>query len=191
MKITPPQRHISVNQDRQIIWPLAQSWVHSHRVLIWCIAAPYYRYMSCDTSDLAGEAKLAVYQVISVLIDQNKDLTLTSKYFRIVFRTRCIQMAAGVALANEQEAAMAIQKEQSPDLNGSSDPDDSVIAEALSALTDRQRLVSRWILSQPKPVSFYTIANHFGIHIQSVRRILSNAIRRIEGYGNQRICEDL
>ncbi|MCG2747322.1 MAG: hypothetical protein L6365_07305 [Desulfobulbaceae bacterium] len=140
---------------------------------------------------MAGEAKLAVYQVISVLIDQNKDLTLTSKYFRIVFRTRCIQMAAGVALANEQEAAMAIQKEQSPDLNGSSDPDDSVIAEALSALTDRQRLVSRWILSQPKPVSFYTIANHFGIHIQSVRRILSNAIRRIEGYGNQRICEDL
>jgi len=147
--------------------------------------------MSCDTSDLAGEAKLAVYQVISVLIEQNKDLSLTSKYFRIVFRTRCIQMAAGVALANEQEAAMAIQKEQSPDLNGSSDLDDSVIAEALSALTDRQRLVSRWILSQPKPVSFYTIANHFGIHIQSVRRILSNAIRRIEGYGNQRICEDL
>ncbi|MCJ7600398.1 MAG: hypothetical protein MUO63_02725 [Desulfobulbaceae bacterium] len=140
---------------------------------------------------MAGEAKLAVYQVILVLIDQNKDLSLTSKYFRIVFRTRCIQMAAGVALANEQQATMAIQKEQSPDLNGSSDLDDSVIAEALSALTDRQRLVSLWILSQPKPVSFYTIANHFGIHIQSVRRILSNAIRRIEGYGNQRICEDL
>nr|WP_255580821.1 sigma-70 family RNA polymerase sigma factor [Desulfopila sp. IMCC35006] len=163
----------------------------SNRVLIWCIAAPYYRFMSCDSSDLAGEANLAVYQAISVLIDQNKDLSLTSKYFRIVFRTRCIQMAAGVALANEQQATVAIQKEQSPELNESSELDDAVIVEALSALTDRQRLVSLWILSQPKPVSFYTIANHFGIHIQSVRRILSNAIRRIEGYGNQRICEDL
>ena len=181
----------SVNPNKQNIWPLAQSWVSSNRVLIWCIAAPYYRYMSCDSRDLAGEAQLAVYQVISVLIDQNKDLSLTSKYFRIVFRTRCIQMAAGVALANEQQATVAIQKEQSPDLNESSELDDAVIAEALSALTGRQRLVSLWILSQPKPVSFYTIANHFGIHIQSVRRILSNAIKRIEGYGNQRICEDL
>jgi DNA-directed RNA polymerase sigma subunit (sigma70/sigma32) len=100
-------------------------------------------------------------------------------------------MAAGVALAKEQLATVAIQKEQCPDLNKSSELDDAVIYEALSALTGRQRLVSLWILSQPKPVSFNTIANHFGIHIQSVRRILSNAIRRIEGYGNQRICEDL
>jgi hypothetical protein len=147
--------------------------------------------MSCDSYDLAGEAQLAVYQVISVLIDQNKDLSFTGKYFRIVFRTRCIQMAAGVALANEQQATVAIQKEQSPDLDEPSDLDESVITEALSALTDRQRLVSQWILSQPKPVSFYTIANHFGIHIQSVRRILSYSIRRIEGYGHQRICENL
>ena len=178
----------SVNPNKQNIWPLAQSWVSANRVLIWYIAAPYYRYMSCDSRDLAGEAKLAVYQVISALIDQNKDLSLTSKYFRTVFRTRCIQMAAGVALVNEQQATVAIQNEQSPDLNESSDLDDSVIAQALSALTGRQRLVSLWILSQPKPVSFYTIANHFGIHIQSVRRILSNTIRRIEGYENQRIC---
>ena len=147
--------------------------------------------MSCDSRDLAGEAQIAVYKVIAVLIDQNKDLSLTSKYFRIVFRTRCIQMAAGVALAIEQQAAVAIQNVQSPDRNESSDLDDAVIAVTLSALTSRQRLVSLWILSQPRPVSFYNIANHFGIHIQSVRRILSNAIRRIEGYGNQRICEDL
>jgi len=180
-----------VSADKQNIWPLAQSWAHSNRVLIWCIAAPYYRYMSCDSSDLAGEAQLAVYQVITVLIDQNKDLSLTSKYFRIVFRTKCIQMAAGVALANEQHATEAIQKEQSPDLNEPSDLDDSVIAEAFFALTDRQRLVSQWILSQPKPVSFYTIANHFGIRHQSVRRLLSNIIRRIEVYGNQRVCENL
>lgn len=182
---------ISMNPDKQNIWPLAQSWVHSNRVLIWCIAAPYYRYMSCDSSDLAGEAKLAVYQVISVLIDQNKDLSLTSKYFRIVFRTRCVQMAAGVSLANEQLATVAIQKEQSPELNKFSDLDESVIAEALSALTNRQRLVSQWILSQPEPVSFYTIANHFGIHIQTVRDILSNTIKRIETYGHQRICKEL
>lgn len=147
--------------------------------------------MSCDSRDLAGEAQLAVYRVISVLIDQNKDLSLTSRYFRIVFRTRCIQLAAGVALANEPPASIAFQKEQFPDLNESSELDETVVSEALSALTGRQRLVSLWILSQPKPVSFNMIANHFGIHIQSVRRILSNAIRRIEAYGNQRICEDL
>ena len=181
----------SVNLNNQNIWPLAQSWVSSNRVLIWCIAAPYYRYMSCDSRDLAGEAQIAVYQVIAVLIDQNKDLSLTSRYFRTVFRTRCIQMAAGVALAKEQPATVAIQKEQCPDLNESSQLDDAVISVALSALTGRQRLVSLWILSQPRPVSFNTIANHFGIHIQSVRRILSNAVKRIEGYGNQRICEDL
>jgi len=181
----------SVNSNNQNIWPLAQSWVSSNRVLIWCIAAPYYRFMSCDSRDLTGEAQLAVYQVISVLIDQNKDLSLTSRYFRTVFRTRCIQMAAGVALAKEQPVTVAIQKEQCPDLNESSQLDDAVISVALSALTGRQRLVSLWILSQPRPVSFNTIANHFGIHIQSVRRILSNAVKRIEGYGNQRICEDL
>lgn len=180
-----------MSTDNQNIWPLAQSWVSSNRVLVWCIAAPYYRYMSCDSRDLAGEAQLAVYQVISVLIDQNKDLSLTSQYFRIVFRTRCIQLAAGVALANEQQASMAIQNEQSPDRNESFALDDAVIAVTMSALTSRQRLVSLWILSQPRPVSFNTIANHFGIHIQSARRILSNAIKRIEGYGNQRICEDL
>jgi hypothetical protein len=147
--------------------------------------------MSCDSRDLTGEAQLVVYQVISLLIYQNKDLSLTSRYFRTVFRTRCIQLAAGVALAKEQPATVAIQKEQCPDLNESSQLDDAVISVALSALTGRQRLVSLWILSQPRPVSFNTIANHFGIHIQSVRRILSNAVKRIEGYGNQRICEDL
>jgi DNA-directed RNA polymerase specialized sigma24 family protein len=180
-----------VTADKKIIWPLAQSWVRSNRVLIWCIAAPYYRYMSCDSYDLAGEAQLVAYQVISVLIDQNKDLSFTSKYFRIVFRTRCIQMAAGVALANEPMATMSMQKEQSPYLDKPSELDESVIAEALSALTDRQRLVSRWILSQSKPVSFSTIADHFGIHVQSVRRILSYTIKRIEAYGHQRICENL
>jgi DNA-directed RNA polymerase sigma subunit (sigma70/sigma32) len=100
-------------------------------------------------------------------------------------------MAAGVALAKERSTTVAIQKEQCPDLNESSELDDAVISVALSALTNRQRLVSLWILSQPRPVSFNAIANHFGIHIQSVRRILSNAVKRIEGYGNQRICEDL
>jgi hypothetical protein len=147
--------------------------------------------MPCDSYDLAGEAMLSAFQVISVLTDQNKDLSLTSKYFRIVFRTRCIQMAAGVAIANEQQVTVAIPKKQSQDLNEHFDLDESVITEALSALTDRQRLISLWILSQPTPVSFHTIANHFGIHIQSVRRILSNTIRRIEVYGHQRICEDL
>ena len=78
------------------------------------LAAPYYRYMSSDSPDLAGEAQLAVYQVSSVLIDQNKDLSLASRYFRIVFRTRCIQLAAGVALANGPAANVAVKKNNLP-----------------------------------------------------------------------------
>jgi hypothetical protein len=121
------------------------------------LAAPYYRYMSCDSPDLAEEAQLAVYQVSSVLIDPNKDLSLTSRYFRIVFRTRCIQLAAGVALANGPAANVAVKKNNPPSLLQSSELDDAVISEALFTLTGRQRLVSLWIPSQPRPVNFNMI----------------------------------
>jgi hypothetical protein len=175
-----------VNTDKKVIWQLAQSWVHSNRVLIWCIAAPYYRHMSCDSNDLVGEAQLAVYQVISVLIEQDKDLLQTSRYFRVVYRTRCIKMAAGVAVVDKpHQDVLTMEKKQNIYL------DETVIQEALLALTNRQRQISQWIFEQPKPVSFNTIADHFGIHVQSVRRILSHAIKRIEGYGHQRICENL
>lgn len=166
--------------DNKIIWQLAQSWVRSNRVLIWCIAAPYYRYMSCDSNDLSGEAQLVAYQVISRLI-RNKDLTSTSRYFRVVFRTRCLQMAAGVAISNEIQPNVMMEKKQFVDL------DETLIQEALLALTQRQRQIAQWILAQPEPVSFTTIAKHFGIHHQTVRELLSNSIKRIERYGHQRI----
>lgn len=181
---------MSLTSDRDILWSLAQSWVRSNRVLIWSIVAPYYRHMSCDSVDVTAEAQITAYQVISILINQNKDLSLTGRYFRIVFRTRCIQLAAGVQTSALDEQIIQKAPDQS-DQKKNTDLDESVITEALSALTDRQRQLSLWVLSQPNPVSFKTIATHFGIHTQTVRDILTNTISRLEKYGHRRLRGDL
>lgn len=159
-----------------IIWQQAQSWAHANKTLIWCIAAPYYRYMPCDFIDLAGEAQVVVFQVISSLTDQNEDMSKIAPYFRVVYRTRCIQLAAGVPNVADLIPAevVAMEQEQSIDL------DESIIKQALLILTHRQRQVSMWILEQPYPVSIATIARHFGIQGRTIREILSNSIKRIE-----------
>ncbi|MFH2124521.1 MAG: HTH domain-containing protein [Pseudomonadota bacterium] len=90
-------------------------------------------------------------------------------------------MAAGVAISNEIQPNVMMEKKQFVDL------DETLIQEALLALTQRQRQIAQWILAQPEPVSFTTIAKHFGIHHQTVRELLSNSIKRIERYGHQRI----
>lgn len=129
-----------MSADKKIIWQLAQSWVRSNRVLIWCIAAPYYRYMSCDSNDLTGETQFVAYQVISHLI-KNKDLKSSSRYFRVVFRTRCLQMAAGVAINNEIQPHAIMDKKQFIDL------DEAIIQKSLVALAQRQRQIAQWILA--------------------------------------------
>lgn len=179
-----------MNADKKKVWSLAQSWVHSNRVLIWSIVAPYYRHMSCDSFDVTAEAQITAYQVISILIDQNKDLSLTGRYFRIVFRTRCIRMAAGVETSALDDQIIQKAPGQT-DLKKNTDLDESVITEALSALTDRQRQLSLWVLSQPNPVSLKMIAIHFGIHTQTVRDILTNTVSRLEKYGHRRLRGDL
>jgi len=167
-----------MNTDKKEIWPMAQSWVHSHKVLIWCIAAPYYRHMSCDSYDLAGEALTVAYQVFSTLIQRNQDVSLITRYFRVVYRSRCIQMAAGVFIAASTSEipteVVAMEKQQKAAI------DESAISEALFVLTDRQRQISQWILEQQQPVSIATIARHFGIQGRTIREILSNSIKRIE-----------
>lgn len=157
------------------IWQMAQSWVAGHIPVIWCIASPYYRYMSCDTGDFVGEAQIVVYQIISALIEQNKDLSLIDRYFRVAYRTKCIKMASNIHLVADMPIeVMAMEKEQAVDL------DESIIAEALAPLTNRQRQVSHWILKQPRPVSLADIAKQFGIHQQNAGRLLSASIIRIK-----------
>jgi len=141
--------------------------------------------MSCDSYDLAGEAQAVAFQVISSLMNHHQDLSLITRYFRVVYRARCIQMAAGVFIADSTSdipaEVVAMEKQQSAVL------DESVITQALFVLTNRQRQVSQWILEQQQPVSIQTIAKHFGVHRQNIERILSLSIKKIENYKNQKL----
>jgi DNA-directed RNA polymerase specialized sigma24 family protein len=166
---------------KTIIWQQSQAWVCANKTLIWCIAAPYYRHMPCDFTDLAGEAQVVAFQVISSLTDQGKDMTKIAPYFRVVYRSRCIQLAAGVPNVADLVPAevVAMEQEQSSDL------EESIIKQALLTLTHRQRQISQWILEQPHPVSITAIAKHFGVHRQNIDRILSSSIHRIKNTRNQ------
>jgi DNA-binding CsgD family transcriptional regulator len=166
--------------EKNEIWQQAQSWVSSNKPLIWGVASPHYRYMSCDSGDLFGEAQLVFYKVFSTLLAQNKDLSLTPGYFKVVFRTRCIQMATGVHGTVLNFGQDIPSKEKQPFV----EVDNSAVVGALLALTHRQRQVSMWILEQPHPVSVATIAKHFGIHGRTIREIISNSIKRIENSSN-------
>ena len=170
------------------LWYLAQVWVKSNRVLIRCIAGPYFRYMSCEMHDLEGEALLAAHQVLVLLCRKQKSLSHMNRYYRVVFRTRCISLATGLQATEyeiEQVPAVDVQSDQQEEL------DETVISEALEVLTKRQRQISEWILSQPTPVSTTTVGKRFGIRSRTVRTILNNAIKRIEHYGYQPVCEDI
>ena len=159
-----------------VIWQIAQSWVKSNNALVWCVTAPYYRKMFCNYNDLISEAQIIAYQVIFSLINQNQELSSINRYFRVVFRARCIELAAGVSAVPIDiiPEVAAMEKEQAVDL------DESIIAEALAPLTNRQRQISHWILKQPRPVSLADIAKQFGIHQQNAGRLLSASIHRIK-----------
>lgn len=183
----PPSagQKMNVMKDTEL-WHLAQAWVKSNRVLIWCIAGPYYRYMSCEVHDLESEALLTAHQVLTLLSKKRKNLSHMNRYYRVVFRTRCIRLTTGLLITGyeiDQIPATDEKSDQQEEL------DESVIREALQVLTNRQRQISEWILSQPTPVSTTTVGNRFGIGSRTVRAILSNAIRRIEHYGYQPVHE--
>ena len=168
--------------ESNIVWQLAQSWVKSHKTLVWCVASPFYQNLSCDYNDLISEAQIIVYRIISSLQNQNENLLKIAPYFRTVYRIRCIQMAACMPhfIADIPIEVIAMEKEQAGDL------DESIIAEALAPLTNRQRQISYWILEQPRPVSLADIAKQFGIHQQNAGRLLSASIHRIK---NQMLLE--
>ncbi|HFC00418.1 MAG TPA: sigma-70 family RNA polymerase sigma factor [Phaeodactylibacter sp.] len=169
------------------LWFLAQAWVKSNHVLIWCIAAPYYKYMTCDFQDLEHEAMLTAYQVMSGLLRKNKKLLLMSRYYRVVFRTRCIKLTTGMIVANcdIEQLSVPDQAQKQQEL------DEEVIQDALQVLTNRQRQISQWILSQPKPVSTSMVAKKYGVQRRTIQAVLSNAIDRIKKYGHQPIRETI
>jgi DNA-directed RNA polymerase specialized sigma24 family protein len=176
------------NMSQTELWYLAQVWVKSNRVLIWCIAGPYFRYMSCEVHDLESEALLTAHQVLTLLCRKSKSLSHMNRYYRVVFRTRCISLTTGLQVKEyEIEDAPAVDEQSTQQ----EELDETVINESLQVLTNRQRQISEWILAQPTPVSTATVGKKFGIGSRTVRVILNNAIRRIEHYGYQPICESV
>ena len=141
--------------------------------------------MGCSPQDLEGEALLVAHQVLSSLVLKNKDLSNMGRYFRVVFRSRCIQMTMGVDVVGDFDVErINITREQ----NATHEKlDQDVIDAALLFLTDRQRQVAKWILSQPTPVSVNLIGQHFDITTRGVRKLINNAIYRIEN-GHRRVC---
>lgn len=163
------------------LWCLAQAWVKSNPVLISHIAAPYRKHMNCHIQDLTSEALLTSYQVLHALSHDGQDLSLMSRYFRVVFRTQCIKMTTRVNVVDYQIEKISAPIQRTEKLN------QEVIKEILQTLTHRQRQISEWILSQPTPVSTSIVGQKFGINDRTVRVIINNAIKRIENYGHQSI----
>ncbi len=168
-------------------WHLATLWVKSNRMLINCISAHYYPYMGCSSKDLEGEALLVAYQVLSGLVHQERDLSLMARYFTVVFRSRCIHMTMGIVPVQYDVERLRVVQEEQP---VQQELDQQMIEEALQLLTNRQRQVAQWILQQPTPATVTVVARHFDITGRAVRRLLSNAIYRIEN-GPRRVCSHI
>ena len=169
------------------IWQLAMVWARSHRVLINCIAAPYISHMGFNSQDLESEALLAAFQTVSTLVKRNKCLTLMDSYFRVIFRSRCVDLALGVGVVPGYDIErINVTSGQEKLLH--QDLEQQVIDDALMSLTQRQREVAKWIISQPTPVDTDLIGQQFGITKRGVRRLLSNAICRIEN-GHRGVCK--
>ena len=168
----------------QDLWRFANSWIRSQRVLIWCIAAPFYHHMRCSAQDLESESLLTAYQVMVSLLASGKNMNSMTKYFRVVFKSRCIRMTFGVKLVDIELDQIQMDCEQ----NQREELDQAVIDQALQALTTRQREISCWILSQPTPVNMDSISQVFGIRKRTAQAIISNAIQRLEKlHGTNRV----
>jgi len=158
-------------------WQTAILWVQSNDALVRHVASPYSRYMASGSKDIEQEAILTAFCTLEVLKKKRVDESRLGAYFRVNFRTRCIRMATGIAVSSfaniDQIPAMA------PDLDNH-DLDHSVIEQALQGISSRQRLISRWILEQQRPVSTTIVASEFGICSRTVRAIISNAVKQIK-----------
>ena len=170
------------------MWQLAIAWTKSNRVLIRCVAAQYLPYMGCSLQDLESEALLTAYQTLAGLLQNEKDLTLMGRYFRVVFRSRCIELTMGVNVVADCDMARIYVTQDKNVADEELDP--GVIEAALSALTGRQRQVAQWILNQPTPVNADMVGQQFGITARGVRRLINCAISRIEN-GHRRVCQNV
>lgn len=158
-------------------WRAAISWVHSNHILVRSIAAPYSSYMASGNKDVDQEAILTAFSTLTLLAEKGEHIGRFGAYFRVLFRTRCIKMATGgmVTYLDDINQILTIPTEQK-----NHELDREIIEQALQKMTNRQRQIFRWVLSQPHPVNMTKIARQFGIEKRAVRYLLSNAIRQVK-----------
>ncbi len=167
-------------------WQVAITWIRSRQTLIRCIAYPYLPYIGCSSLDLESEALLAAYLTFSTLLEHGKPLNAMGRYFRVVFRSRLRSMTLGVRIA---EVDLQFVNVESLEVHAEEVSQDIVDA-ALEQLTNRQREVAGWILNQQEPASVRSVSNHFGLTCRAVRKLLNNAIKRLE-HGYQRVQSEI
>ncbi len=180
------------NMSYEHQWKTAISWVQSNHVLVASIAGPYRKHMASGSQDIEHEAMVAAFCTLATLAKKGQPGSKFGSYFRVQFRTRCIQMATG-GIGNNfrdiDQIPFTSPEQECEEI------DHDIIEQALQTMTNRQRQISRWILSRATPVSTNLIAREFGICGRTVRNIVCGAIKRVEENGKQnanpKVCESI
>ena len=172
-------RPMQTNQqisDREI-WSMAQQWVFANKKLIRQIASPYFRFMAGDHEDLYQEAIIAAFKALVVSRKKRKQEQFV-RYFRVIFRTNCIQLASGIQTVHCLEDYFLPSQEQEENRK---EPEKEKIRQALTAVTTRQREICLWLLRQPVPVGTRDIAREFKVSRRHACRLVMLSIQRISG----------
>ncbi|BCO09245.1 hypothetical protein GF1_16210 [Desulfolithobacter dissulfuricans] len=166
----------STGLSKEEQWRAAWAWVEANRYMVKAMAARYLKFMASDQEDIIQEAVIVAYQVLNTLARKNVPASRYGAYFRTMFRTRCIKLAAGgrVTTTFDLDKIPVI----SPDTDFY-EVDKAIIEAALQIMTDRQRQVFRWILEQPEPINATAVARKFGIQNRSARKLINSGIKRI------------
>ena len=170
-----------MQDDRQLsdreTWSMAQQWVFANKKLIRQIASPYFRFMAGDKEDLYQEAIIAAFKALVVSRKKRKQEQLVC-YFRVIFKTNCIQLASGIQTVHCLEDYFLPSQEQEEKIH---EPEKEKIRQALTVVTTRQREICLWLLQQPVPVGTRDIAREFNISRRHACRLVNNSIQRISG----------
>lgn len=163
---------------KQETWSAALQWVSSNRRLIRQIASPYIRFMVGDYDDLYQEAAIAsVKALISSRKKESPERFIP--YFRVIFKTSCIELASGVQTVHCLEDHFLPHPDEQED--EAKEPEAIEIEQALMAVSKRQREICLWLLQQSTPASTPDIANEFNVSRRHACRLVADSIQRIQG----------
>lgn len=161
----------------QEIWQAAMEWVRSHMHIVHWVARPYLPYMVADEDDLFQEAIMAAVQALIAVQQKNSPQKLTP-FFRVIFKTHCLKMAAGVQPVHSAHdyllcTASREEEEYLPERYPCE------IEEALQVIDVRKREVCSWILLQSRPVTTLETARHFKVSQRQICRLLNHTLLQL------------